>query len=43
LTKDIYYDNQDWADEIDEDNRIDAQELLTGVDFYESMMIVDQE
>jgi hypothetical protein len=42
LTKDLFYDNQDWADEIDEDSRIDAQERLTAVECYESIMIVDQ-
>jgi hypothetical protein len=41
LAKDIFYDNQDWADAIDEDSRIDAQDPLTAVEFYESIMIVD--
>jgi hypothetical protein len=31
------------VDEIDEDNRIDAQDPVTAVEFYESIMIVDQE
>jgi hypothetical protein len=43
LTKDLFYDDQDWADEIDEDSRIDAQDLLTTVEFYESILMVDQE
>jgi hypothetical protein len=43
LTKDVFSDNQDWADEIDNDSRIDAQDLLTAVEFYESIPIVDQE
>jgi hypothetical protein len=43
LTNDLCYDNQDWADEIDEDSWIDAQDRLTAVVFDESIMIVDQE
>jgi hypothetical protein len=43
LTKELFDDNQDWADAIDEDNRIDAQDRLTAVEFYESIMIVDLE
>jgi hypothetical protein len=39
----LFNDNQDWADAIDEDSRIDAQDLLTAVELYESIMIVDQE
>jgi hypothetical protein len=42
LTKDLFYDNQDWADAI-EDSRIDAQDRLSAVEFYESIMIVDRE
>jgi hypothetical protein len=37
LTKDPFHDDQDWADEID------AQDPLTAVECYESIMIVDQE
>jgi hypothetical protein len=43
LTKELFCDDQAWADEIDEDNRIDGQDRLTAAEFYESIMIGDQE
>jgi hypothetical protein len=36
------YDTEDGAEAIDEDNRIESHDLLTAVEFYESIVTMDQ-
>jgi hypothetical protein len=37
------YDGEDWTESIDEDDRIERQDLLKAIEFYESTVIIQSE